>query len=133
MLVTDSWRIDELEHIARAEELEIAAQRADRTSRAWLTIWVVTVDDEVYVRTWHRRGNGWYGDVLDTRRARIRVPNLERDVGVEDIGSVDEQLRASIDAAYKSKYGPFGWETVDRMTDDDAAATTLRLMPSTAP
>jgi hypothetical protein len=38
-------------------------------------------------------------------------------------------LRASIDAVYRAKYGRYGETTVERMVADDAAATTLRLVP----
>ncbi|WP_177231413.1 DUF2255 family protein [Amycolatopsis saalfeldensis] len=33
-----------------------------------------------------RRDTGWYGQALRERRARIRVPGLEADVTIEDIG-----------------------------------------------
>ena len=81
--------------------------------------------DEVYVRTWHRRDTGWFGRAVASGRARIGAEGLESDVLVEDIGG---DLRPAVDAAYLATYGRAGG--ADRMVDDAAAATTLRLVPA---
>jgi hypothetical protein len=128
-IMTVAWSPDELERIGSAEELHIAARRADGTLRREVPIWVVRAGGQAYVRTWYQRGSGWFGHVSESRRARIRVPGLEADIAIEDIGDDGAELRASVDAAYRAKYGRYGETTVDRMVTDDAAATTLRLVP----
>jgi hypothetical protein len=125
--MTVAWSPDELERFDRAEELEIATERADGTPRRYVPIWVVSAGGEVYVRTWYRRDSGWYGRAVRERTAGVRVPGLEADVTVEGIGD-DLDLRARVDAAYRAKYGRYGETTVDRMTSDGAATTTLRLI-----
>jgi hypothetical protein len=120
-----AWNAEELQQIGAARELEIASRRADGTLRSWVPIWVVTFGDQVYVRTWYRRDTGWFGRVLASGQARIRVPALETDVTVEDTGEGTPELRAGIDAAYRTKYGPFGG--TERMITAEAAAATLRL------
>jgi len=127
--MTVAWSPDELERIGRAEELQIAAKRPDGTLRREVPIWVVRASGQVYVRTWYRRDSGWFGHVVESRRARIRVPGLEADIAIEDIGDDEGELRASVDAAYRAKYGHYGETTVERMVTDDAAAATLRLVP----
>lgn len=127
--MTGAWPDDAMQRIVRTEELEIAARRADGTLRRPVPIWVVGVGERIYVRTWHRRDTGWFGQVLDSRRAQIRVQELEADVAVEDIGEREVDLRADIDAAYRSKYGHYGATSVGRMLTDDAAAATLQLIP----
>ena len=126
-MTATTWSPDELERIGSAAELEIAVKRAGGTSRRWVPIWVVCVGEHVYVRTWHRRETGWFGHVLDSRRARIRVPGLEADVVVEDVGEGTVQLRADIDAAYRTKYRSYGSSSVDAMVAEAAAAATLQL------
>ena len=81
------------------------------------------------MRTWHRRDSGWFGDVVVSHRARIRVPGLEADVAVEDIGEGAAGLRAAIDVAYRTKYGRYGPSSVGPMVADAAAAASLRLDP----
>jgi hypothetical protein len=127
--MTVAWSPDKLERIGSAEELQIAAKRADGTPCREVPIWVVRAGGQVYVRTWYRRDSGWFGHVVESRRARIRVPGLEADIAIEDIGDDEGELRASVDAAYRAKYGRYGETTVEPMVTDDAAATTLRLVP----
>ncbi len=124
--MTASWSAEQLDRISRSGELQIASHRADGALRTSVPIWVVCVDDEVYVRTWYRRTTGWFGHVVDVPQARIRVPGLETDVIIADVGGAAPELRASVDAAYRTKYGPSGHQS---MVTNDAAATTLRLDP----
>ena len=124
--MTATWSPDELERIDSAGELEIAVRRADGTLRRWVPIWVVRVGEQVYVRTWHRRETGWFGHVLGSRRGRIRVPGLEADVAVADVGDGTAQ-RADIDTAYRRKYGSHGSSSVEAMVSEAAAVATLQL------
>ena len=126
--MTATWSVDELDRIGSAEELQIATKRADGTLRRWVPIWVVRAGDQVYVRTWHRRDTGWFGQVLRVPRARVRVPGLEADVAVYDVGA--DAARSRVDAAYRAKYARYGDATVHRMVGEDAAAATLLLTPS---
>jgi hypothetical protein len=128
--MTATWTPEQLQRIDGSDELEIASWRTDGTLRQFVPIWVVRVDDQVYVRTWHRRPTGWFGRVLDTRRARVRVPGLEADVVVEDVGAGPGELRSQVDAAYRAKYGRYGDGSVGQMVADEAVAATLRLSPS---
>jgi hypothetical protein len=123
------WSPDQLRAIESAHELEISGTRRDGTLRRWVPVWVVRVGEDVYVRTWFRRTTGWFGHAVETGRARVRVPGLETDVAVEDIGAGDAALRAAIDEAYRAKYRTPDGGSVARMTADEAAAATLRLSP----
>jgi hypothetical protein len=107
-----------------AVELRIAVKRSDGSLRQWVPIWVVCAGGQVYVRTWYRRDTGWFGHALRSRRARIRVPGLEADVAIEDIGDAVTQVTTDVDAAYRTKYGRGG---AGSMVTATAAATTLQL------
>lgn len=119
-----SWTTEQLEQFEAAHELEIAVRRVDGTLRPWTPIWVVCTADAVFVRTWYRRETGWYGLILRTQRARVRVPGLEVEVRIEDVGVGSSDLRADVDNAYRKKYGA---GSTGNMVGTDAAATTLRL------
>jgi hypothetical protein len=121
--VTTGWTAGELERIGAAPELLIATTRADGSSRGWTPIWVVCVEGQVFVRTWHRRNTGWFGDAVRSGTARLQVPNLEAGITVIDTGAIPA-LRHRIDAAYRAKYGEAGSGS---MVTDSAADSTLRL------
>lgn len=124
--MANAWSTPDLERIDAAHELTIAVVRTDGAQHRWTPIWAVCVDGQVYVRTWYRRRTGWFGHALRSHRARVRVPGVEAGVAVEDVGEGSGDLRKSIDAAYRSKYGRAGSAS---MVDDTAAGTTLRLSP----
>ncbi len=44
------WTNDELDKIGRAEELELASLRRDGTLRNPVTIWVIRLGNDLYVR-----------------------------------------------------------------------------------
>jgi hypothetical protein len=98
-----SWTSEQLALVDAARELEIAVRRVDRTLRPWTPIWVVRVVGDVYVRPWYRRDTGWFGLALSTRRARVRVPGVEVDVRIEDVGVGPSGLRQDVDDAYRDK------------------------------
>jgi hypothetical protein len=127
--MTARWSAEDLRLISAAGELEIAVRRADGSLRRWLPIWVVCAGEQAYVRTWYRRDTGWFGAALRSGRARIRVPGLEAEVVVTEVGEGPAGVRESVDAAYRSKYGDSGSTS---MVGDSAAATTLRLDPGTS-
>lgn len=127
--MTSAWTVDELERIGSAEELSIATYHPDGTLHRAIPIWVIRSGDSAYVRTWYRRDTGWFGRAVDCSRARIRVPDLDITVAIDDVGDADPILRRQVDTAYRTKYDRYGPPTIDRMVTDDAAATTLRLNP----
>ena len=116
-----SWTSEELRYLEASRELEIAARRVDGDLRGWTPIWVVVVEDEVFVRTWHRRTTGWYGRAVASARASIRVAGQSVDVVVEVTGDADAD---AVDGAYRTKYGV---SAAHSMVTAEASASTLRL------
>jgi hypothetical protein len=51
---------EELGRIGEAQELRLASERPDGTLRPHVTIWVVRVDDELYVRSAYGANNPWF-------------------------------------------------------------------------
>ena len=47
------WTDDELRRVGDAEELQLASARTDGSLSAYVTMWVVRVGDELYVRSAH--------------------------------------------------------------------------------
>jgi hypothetical protein len=107
--MTATWSPEQVERIGRAEELQIAARSADGTLRRWVPIWVVCVGDQVFVRTWYRRDNGWFGHVLDSRRARIAILRVVLRVTRRDCRT---SLLMNMDRSYEADRNPSAMATV---------------------
>jgi hypothetical protein len=122
---TTTWTSDELSAIAAAQELQIAAQRRDGTLREPVPIWVVRAGDDLFVRAAYGPRSGWHRVARATHAAHIRGGGVEKDVALED---APDAIDDDVDAAYRSKYGRFA-SIVDGMTDAQARASTLRLVP----
>ena len=125
--VDSGWSAAELDLINDVLEVQIAARRANGTLGRRVRIWAVAVNREVYVRTWYRRDSGWFGQVLESARAQIRLPGADVDVLVEDVGEGTACVRGDIDSSYRAKYARRGG--VEDMVTAASAATTLRLIP----
>src|SRR5512138_318640 len=97
-----AWTNDELNKVGEAEELLLASLRRDGTLRNPVTIWVVRVGDELYVRPVNGR-EGWFRGVLTRHEGHIRAGGVEKDVTFVEADS-DAALNEQVDAAYRSKY-----------------------------
>ena len=54
------WNLDDIARIAAADQIAIAPERGDGTRRPYTTIWVVRVDDGLYVRSYRGPGGAWF-------------------------------------------------------------------------
>jgi len=121
------WTPDELTRIGTAEELQVASRRTDGTLRLFVTIWVVRVGDDIYVRSAYGPDNPWFVRARASGTGRIRAGGLERDVVFD---TADADAHAAIDAAYHAKYDRHGPAIVGTVVGPQVVATTLRLVPA---
>jgi hypothetical protein len=124
--VTAGWTEDELRRIATAEELAIAPRRRDGALRAPTTIWVVRLDDDLYVRSWRGPTGGWFRVAQQTHEGHISVGRVDKDVRFVDAG---DEIADAFDDAYRSKYGRYAGSYLEPMIAPQARATTLELVP----
>ena len=75
------YKRQELGRIGGAEELQLASRRSDGTLRRPVTIWVVRVDDALYVRSVNGRDSGWFRGVLTRHEGSVRAGGVAKDVG----------------------------------------------------
>jgi hypothetical protein len=119
------WTAEELGAIGAADELDIAAMRPDGSLRPYVTIWVVRVGDDLYVRSYRGRDGAWFRSALRRPEGRIRAAGLERDVTFEEPA---ESEQSAIDRAYREKYARYEDSYVDPMVAPAARAATFRLI-----
>ncbi|MFI6180675.1 MULTISPECIES: DUF2255 family protein [unclassified Nonomuraea] len=121
-----AWTNDELDRIAAAEELQIASLRGDGELRRPVTIWVVRLDDDLYVRAVNGRDGTWFRGAQERGRGRIQAGGVDKGVTFAD---ADQELNDRIDAAYRDKYRHYSESIVDSVVSGQARAATIRLVP----
>jgi hypothetical protein len=120
-----AWTDDELRRLGDATELQVAPRRSDGSLRAFTTMWVVRVGDELYVRSAGGPDRPWYRQARATGAGRVRAGGVERDV---IFASADPATHEAIDAEYHAKYDRYGPGPVSHVTGPDAHAVTIRLV-----
>jgi hypothetical protein len=123
------WTKEELNKIGNAEELRIAALRADGTLRKPVIIWVVRIGNELYVRSVNGRTSAWFRGVEVQHAGHIWAGGMEKDVTfVED---ADPEINKQIDAAYQAKYRRSP-SSVEHINSPTAGSATIKLVPRPA-
>ena len=120
-----SWTRDELDKIGKAEELQIASMRRDGTIRKPVTIWVVRVGDELFVRSVNGPASAWFRGVQVKQVGRISAGGIEQEVTFSE---ADPSLNDAIDATYRAKYRRYAKRIVDSIVSPEARSATIRLL-----
>ncbi len=123
-----AWTNAELEKIGRAEELDIQSMRQDGTLRKPVTIWVVRVGDELYVRPVNGREAAWFRGVQTRHEGHVRAGGVDKDVTfVEADGN--RGLNGQIDEAYRAKYRKYSSGIVGSVLTSKSRAATIQIVP----
>ena len=111
--------------LRRAKGLGI---RAGKSQHRFVGIWVVMVEDRVFVRSWSVEPSGWYRTFLKEPRGAIKVAGQE--ITVRAVRIRDKRLRDAIDRAYLEKYNTPGTQKYARdLGQTKSRATTTELRP----
>jgi hypothetical protein len=121
-----TWTSEELDKIGTAEELQIASLRRDDTLRHRVTIWVVRVGDDLYVRCVNGREGAWFRGVQTRHEGHIWAGGVEKEVTFVEVD--DSAINDQIDAAYLTKYRHYP-QYVAPMVTPEVRAATIKLMP----
>ena len=121
-----TWTSDELDKIGNAEELQIASLRQNGTLRKPVTIWVVRVGNDLYVRSVNGRGSAWFRSVQTRYDGHIRAGGMDKDVTF--VEETDSDVNDQIDAAYTTKYRRYA-SIAKSMTTPVVRAATIKLVP----
>lgn len=121
------WKPEQLERVGGSAELQLASRRPDGSLRSYVTMWVVRVGDDLYVRSAYGPDNPWYRRAIAGGAGRIRAGGVEADV---TFAKTDDRIQGEIDTAYHAKYDRYGPQIVGSAVGDHAHQVTVRLMPS---
>jgi hypothetical protein len=122
-----TWTSEELNKIGSAEELQIASLQRGGTLRRFVTIWVVRLADDLYVRSVNGRNSAWFRGVQTLHEGLIRAAGVDRDVTF--VEEPDSDINNQIDAAYATKYGRYAASIISHINGSEARAASIRLVP----
>ena len=122
----NKWTRDELDRFGAAEEVELAPVGSDGASRKAVTIWIVRLGDDLYVRSAYGRGSAWFRAVQTQHQGRISCKVIEKEV---TFLHADKNLNEEIDAAYRGKYHRNGAQYVNMIVGTKARSATIKLAP----
>ncbi|HEY0189271.1 MAG TPA: DUF2255 family protein [Cellulomonas sp.] len=126
MSSTRAWTAAELDRADTSDELDIASARPDGALRPAVTIWLVRVGDDLYVRSAHGPQNGWFRRALAAGTGRVTFGGQGVDVTFEP---APDDVHPALDAAYRTKYARYDPHYVEPVVSALAATATLRVVP----
>jgi hypothetical protein len=121
-----TWTSNELNKIGIAEELQIASLRRDGTLRKPVTIWVVRLGDDLYVRSVYGRTSAWFCGTQVLHEGHIQAGSVDKDVTFVD---ADPDINDQIDAAYRTKYHRYAASIINSIVSPEARSSTIKLVP----
>src|SRR6266511_4381302 len=122
-----TWTSDELNKIGKAEELQIASLRRDDTLRNPVTIWVVRLGDDLYVRPVNGRASAWFRGTQVRHEGHIRAGGVDKDVAFVEETAPD--INEQVDAAYRTKYRRYAANIINTTVTPEARSATIKLVP----
>jgi hypothetical protein len=122
-----AWTSDELRKIAAAEELELASVRQDGTLGRPVTIRVVRVGEDLYIRSWKGGTSVWFRATQVRHAGHIQAAGVGKEVTF--VAEADADINDQIDAAYRTKYRRHGGRYVDPMVAPPARVATIKVVP----
>lgn len=115
---------DVVDALRRAKILGVRAGAAHRPTG----VWVVVVEDRVFVRSWNDKPTGWFRAFKAEPDGAIEVGGVEIPVRGKLVRSA--RLRAAVTAAYGQKYHtPASRKWVDGFAEPERERATLELVP----
>lgn len=122
-----TWTSDELNKIGNAEGLQIASLRSDNSLRKPVTIWVVRLGNDLYVRSVNGRGSNWFRGTLTRNQGHIHAGGVDKDVSF--VEESDPNITEQIDAAYRTKYHHYAASIINSTLTPEARTATIKLVP----
>jgi hypothetical protein len=114
--------------IALLHEGKILGVRAGVRPHRFLAVWMVVVDDRLFIRSWNDKPTGWHRAFQDEPRGLIQIGT--RKIRVRAKHATGAQLMAAIDRAYREKYPtPGSRKFVRGLASTRRRATTTELLP----
>jgi hypothetical protein len=99
------------------------------TTHRYTGVWVVVVNDRVFVRSWNDKPTGWFRAFKREAAGTIQVG--DREIAVRGKPVRGARVRDAVTAAFAEKYPTKGSKKwVDGFAEPERAANTLEFVPA---
>lgn len=98
------------------------------TEHRYTGVWVVVVENRVFVRSWNDKPTGWYRAFRQEPRGSVTIGDTE--IGVRAAAVRSARIRRAVSEAYAEKYptkGSLRW--VHGFREPGREANTLEILP----
>ena len=92
--------------VAAIAKGKILGIRAGSGDHRFIGVWVVVVEDRVFIRAWGLKRRGWYTAFREDPVGAIQVG--DRELRVRSVTDLPEKVKAAVDEAYAQKYNTPG-------------------------
>ena len=119
---------DEILALIRKDRILGIRSGTNSTHRV-IGIWVVVVDDRVFVRSWGMKPKSWWRALLEDPQGEIFVSRRKRGIKVRAVLVRGKKLKERVSQAYREKYntpGSVGY--VEDMSRPPSLDTTTELV-----
>lgn len=120
----EGWKTEDLALIGDTDEIAVAAHASGQLTKP-VPVWVVRVNDNLYVRSYRGHAGAWFRAAQASGQGRIWAGDEARDVAF--VAETDPVINDQIDAAYGAKYGHSPY--AGAMVAPEVRTTTLKLLP----
>ena len=125
MAKNETFADDIVEALRKAKILGVRAGSEHR----YTGVWVVVIDDRVFVRSWYDKPTGWFRAFKKEPIGTIQVGKLEVPVRGKPVRSA--RLRDAVTVAFGEKYNTKGSKMwVDGFAEPARLLTTLEFVPA---
>jgi len=118
---------DLLWKIAESDEVEVETRRDGKSPLHRVTVWIVPIEDGVYVRSFKGKRGRWYQEALANPLVTVGVGR--RKVNVRAEPARNSHVIRAVSAGYRKKYGERWPDDTEPMLKRSVVPTTLRLTP----
>jgi hypothetical protein len=119
------WPPNQFAELTSVDELVLVVSRTDRETLR-VPVWVVTVEGDVYVRSYKGVTSMWFRRVQADAEQAIDLDTSDIPVRFENVDRLDH-VNHAIDAEFNCKYAKD--EYVSAMSVPAAVEATLRILP----
>src|SRR5207245_4667644 len=95
------WTKDQLDKVARTEEVQIASARRDGMLGKPVTVWIVRHGDDLYLRSVRGPKGNWFRGTQDRHEGRIQAGGVQQDVAFV---VADHDIHDEVDGGYRTNH-----------------------------